>query len=101
MPGLIPAMRDCAGVGEQAGPGRERRELDVGVGAGHAESEIQRARARVKDQRGVEQVGFVEKLPLFTTFRKAMNSRKAMPSPTITTRVVPLSRAAVLLLRAP
>ncbi len=49
MAGFVPAMRHGSCVGHQAGPCRERSELDVRLGAGDAEAEIERACASIED----------------------------------------------------
>ena len=48
MAGLVPAVRHRSRIGDEAGPGGQRRKLDVRVGSGDAEAQVERSRARHK-----------------------------------------------------
>ena len=53
---LIPAMRDRAGVGGEAGPGCDRGKAHVGICAGYTKSKVESTGPGVEDQRCIEQV---------------------------------------------
>jgi hypothetical protein len=71
VPGFVPAMRDGARICGQADPRRQRREFHVGLCPGDAESKIKSARASVKNQRGIQQVRFVQQASTFHHIQKS------------------------------
>ena len=79
--GLIPAMGNGTGVGEQACPRRERGEFDIRIRPGDTESKVKRASACIENQRGKEQVGFAQYVAALNHIQKCHEQQKGYRQP--------------------